>query len=191
MRLALFDFDGTLTKSDSFMAFLRHSSTKSGFYINAIKFLPHLLLWKSGFIDNSEAKRRLVGLFFYGISRSEFEKIALSFSAHIDSLIDPSRLKLLLDHKERGDRVVIVSASIECYLLPWCKQNGIELLCTKLAFSEGIFKGEFATPNCYGEQKASRIKSYLNLAKYNEIYAYGDSAGDDQMLALSNHPTKF
>lgn len=55
------------------------------------------------------------------------------------------------------------------------------------ARSRYFLSGYFATPNCYGAQKAIRIKARYDLAKYDEIYAYGDSKGDREMLALATH----
>ena len=89
-------------------------------------------------------------------------------------------------HKEQGHKVVIVSASIECWLKPWCDKNGLGLIATKLEIKDGRVTGKFLTKNCYGIEKANRVKEGYNLDDYDYIYAYGDSRGDKELLALAH-----
>ncbi len=89
-------------------------------------------------------------------------------------------------HQQQGDRVIVVSASMEDWLKPWCDSKGVELLATSLLSDNGIISGEFATPNCHGEEKVNRIKALLNLSDYDRIFAYGDSSGDTEMLAIAD-----
>ena len=49
--------------------------------------------------------------------------------------------------------------------------------------------GRFATKNCYGIEKANRINDMNDLKQYNQIYAYGDSRGDREMLTLAEVAT--
>ena len=64
--------------------------------------------------------------------------------------------------------------------------KGIELIATKLEFKAGKLTGKFATNNCYGAEKSHRIKELFDLELYDYIYAYGDSRGDKEMLALAD-----
>ena len=41
--------------------------------------------------------------------------------------------------------------------------------------------------NCYGIEKVNRINEVINLKEYLNIYAYGDSNGDKQMLKIATH----
>jgi len=41
--------------------------------------------------------------------------------------------------------------------------------------------------NCNGKEKVSRIKEAFNLADFETVYAYGDSSGDKEMLAIATH----
>ncbi|MDQ7068619.1 MAG: HAD family hydrolase [Sulfurimonas sp.] len=91
-----------------------------------------------------------------------------------------------LEHIKNGDRVVIVSASMRCWLEPFATKHKVELLCTELAFKDGKFTGHFATPNCHGEEKLRRVKAHLNLDNFQKIYTYGDSSGDDAILAIAD-----
>ncbi|MDD3475334.1 MAG: HAD family hydrolase [Sulfurimonas sp.] len=192
MNLALFDFDGTLTTKDSLDEFLRYSVGKNRYLLNMLKFIPNFALWKLRFISNSKAKERLFEIFFKGMDEALFRAKAKSFSLYkLDSIINEQRMNILKEHQQSNTRVVIVSASMKCWLEPWCRKNDIELLSTELKFEDGKYSGKFLTPNCHGQEKTNRIKEYLNLDEYETIYAYGDSSGDMQMLAMAHFPTKY
>ena len=92
------------------------------------------------------------------------------------------------EHIEQGDRVVLVSASIENYLEPFSREFKVEIICTQLEVIDGILTGNFKSPNCYGLEKVKRIKDEVDLSVYKEIHVYGDSAGDTEMLDLATHP---
>ena len=50
----------------------------------------------------------------------------------LPGLIRPIALERIAWHKDRGDRVVVVSASLDAYLIPWCRALGLDLICTEL-----------------------------------------------------------
>jgi phosphatidylglycerophosphatase C len=56
-----------------------------------------------------------------------------------------------------------------------------------LEVKNGVVTGKIDGKNCNGKEKAKRIKQAINLNEYDSIYAYGDSAGDKQMLALATY----
>ncbi|MCK9454064.1 HAD family hydrolase [Sulfurimonas sp.] len=187
MNLALFDFDGTLTTKDSLDEFLKYSVGKKEYFIKMFKFLPYLVLWQTKIMSNSAAKEHLFRIFFKGVSEELFKKRARDFSHEkLDLIINQERLNILREHQSNGDRVVIVSASMQCWLQPWCDKNNIELLSTRLEFKEGEFTGRFLTKNCHGKEKESRIKEFLKVEDYKVVYAYGDSSGDKEMLELAH-----
>lgn len=148
---------------------------------------PMLLLYKFKIIPNYKAKQYLLSWYFKGMKKKDFFHIAKKYSLeHIDLIIRPDAIKKLNWHKKKGHKVVIVSASIDCWLRPWCEQKGFELIATKIEFENHKVTGKLLAKNCYGIEKVIRIKENYNLNEYTEIYAYGDSAGDKEMLALAN-----
>ncbi|MBE0515052.1 HAD family hydrolase [Sulfurimonas sp.] len=192
MNLALFDFDGTLTTKDSLGEFLKQSVGRKKYLLNMFRFLPYFILWQTKLMNNGVAKEHLFRIFFKGMDEEFFKSKAKEFSlTKLDTMLNKERFKLLREHQAKGDRVVIVSASMRCWLQPWCDKEGVELLCTHLKFEEGTFCGKFLTPNCHGIEKANRIKAHLNLQEYETIHAYGDSSGDKEMLALAHKSTLY
>jgi phosphatidylglycerophosphatase C len=84
--------------------------------------------------------------------------------------------------------VTIVSASPELYIRPWAERIGVtEVIASRLAFAEGRFTGRLLGANCFGPEKARRIEAELGPSGAARIYAYGDSEGDREMLALATH----
>ncbi|PHS56186.1 MAG: HAD-IB family hydrolase [Sulfurimonas sp.] len=192
MNLALFDFDGTLTKKDSLSEFLKYSVNREKYLLSMFKFLPYFIMYKLKLLRNDISKEKLFETFYAGMDEAEFKQISSNYSLKIlDKLINKDRLEILKKHQKNGDRVIIVSASMKSWLQPWCDKNSIELLCTELEFINSKITGKFLTKNCYGDEKVNRIKKHLNLEQFNTIYVYGDSAGDDAMLALADKATKY
>lgn len=192
MNLALFDFDGTLTTKDSLDEFLRYIVGRKKYFIYMFKFIPYFIVWQLRLMNNGVAKEHLFRIFFKGADEKLFKEKAINFSLKkLDPIINKDRMAILKKHQAEGDRVIIVSASMRCWLQPWCDKNNIELLSTQLEFKNGEFTGRFLTKNCHGKEKENRIKELLNLKDYETIYAYGDSSGDTQMLALAHKSIKY
>lgn len=185
--LALFDFDGTITTDDSLIRFIRFSVGNTGAALGMIVLSPMLIAYKLKLIPNHKAKQYMLSYFFKGMSTEKFQQIAEDYSLnHIDTILRPKAMKKIAWHKEQDHKVVIVSASIECWLKPWCDRNGLELIATKLEMKEGIITGKLLSKNCYGIEKANRVNDNYSLRQYDHIYAYGDSRGDKELLTLAD-----
>lgn len=104
----------------------------------------------------------------------------------LNNLCKQSALECLQNHKQNGNKIVIVSASLQNYLEPWCAKYGYDLLATKLEVKNGLITGFIDGWNCYGKQKVRKIKQNYDLKAFSRIYAYGDSKGDLPMLALAH-----
>jgi HAD superfamily hydrolase (TIGR01490 family) len=186
MTLALFDFDGTIVQYDSLLKFIRFVVGDLEFIFGLFILSPMLVVYKLKLIPNDKAKQWMLSYYFKGMHEHKLKKAAKEFSLKkIDTTISPKALKEIKWHKEQGHKIVIVSASMECWLKPWCEKYNLEILSTKLEFINNLFTGKFATKNCYGIEKVNRIKENYNLDEYDVIYAYGDSKGDKEMLELA------
>ena len=188
MTLALFDFDGTLSTKDSLGEFFKYALGDTKYYLTLIKFAPIFILWQLKLMKNYKAKEILFKMFFNGINEKIFKDLAQRYSLEeLDKILRKNVYAKLQEHKNNGDRVIIVSASMKCWLDAWCKKENVELISTELLFKNGKFSGKFATKNCHGIEKFNRIKNYLNIDVYDSIYAYGDSNGDTQMLEMAKY----
>jgi len=186
-HLALFDFDGTITTDDSLIKFIRFVVGDTKFTLGMAVLSPMLTAYKLKFIPNYKAKQYMLSYFFKGMSEKKFMQVANEYSLkHIDIILRPQAMKKIAWHKEQGHKIVIVSASIECWLKPWCDENNLDLIATKLEIRNGTVTGKFLGKNCYGIEKSHRVQEQYNLNDYDYIYAYGDSRGDKELLGLAD-----
>ena len=186
-NLCLFDFDGTITTKDSLLDFIQYAVGKTNYYMGLFKLSPMLIVYILKLIPNNIAKEKLIAHFFKGWDAEQFQKIAEQYSLEqIDKITRPKAMVKIAWHQEQGHKIILVSASIECWLKPWCDKNNICLFSTKLEIKENKLTGKFSTKNCYGIEKANRVNEAYDLSEYDHIYAYGDSRGDKELLALAD-----
>jgi len=187
MNIAFFDFDGTITTDDSLLKFIRFVVGDLKFLIGLSILSPMLILYRFKLIPNYRAKQIMLSYFFKGMKAQDFMEVAKKYSLeHIDSIVRPKAMERIQWHQNQGDKVVIVSASIECWLKPWCEVHNLAVLGTRLKIENTIVTGQFETKNCYGIEKVHRINEAFELNNYEHIYAYGDSRGDREMLELAH-----
>lgn len=188
--IALFDFDGTITVGDTFISFARYAVGCKAFAKAFIRALPWLVAWKVRMISNSAAKQRLFSLLYRGMPIEVFQSKCAGFAALIDSDLKVVTMQAVERHKRSGHQVVIVSASVEDWIRPWAASHGLQqVIGTQIEVdSSGCLTGRFVSPNCHGPEKVTRIHRAIPDLAGCEVWAYGDSAGDEPMLALADHP---
>ena len=187
MNIAFFDFDGTISRRDSMFDFIYFSCSRTSFFFKIVYLLPLLIFTKVKLFPNNKAKEILLSSFFRGYSYERFVKLTNLYSLReLHKIIRLNALKRIKWHQKRGDKVVVVSASIDLWLLPWCEKHNVDLLATKLEVINNLITGNLLNKNCYGLEKVRQIKSNYKLSLYKKIYAYGDSVGDKEMLELAD-----
>ncbi len=189
--LALFDFDGTLIKGNSLPRFLWHFESPLTFIKKSICSLPLLIKYLLKIIDNHNAKERIFHIFFAGKNKDKFTLKAEEFSLSIiPSLVKTEAIERLKWHNELNHECILISASIQEYLIPWASTMGFsKVLATSLEVDQNnIITGKFSNKNCHGVEKVRRIKEYLKSLNEYEIYVYGDSAGDKELFELADFP---
>ncbi len=187
MALALFDFDGTITCRDSFAGFIKYLVGKIGFYAGVACLIPVVTGFFLGFIRAWRAKELMSVFFFHGRDARKFGEAASRYSLQeLPRIVRGNAMERIRWHQQRGDTVVVVSASIDSWLKGWCEIHCVDLIATELEVTKGRISGRFLTRNCSGREKVRRIAERYDLSDFDYIYAYGDSPGDRPMLALAN-----
>jgi phosphatidylglycerophosphatase C len=184
-----FDFDGTLTVRDSFTAFLRWRAGPLRFVAGLARLAPASL----GYLidrDRGRIKAAATREFLGGLTRAELESQAHDFAArHAERLFRPDALATWREWRERSVSLVIVTASPTALVRPFADMLQADaLIGTELAYDDhDRVTGGFLTPNCRGPEKVTRLEARfgpdLRLAA-----AYGDTAGDREMLAIAETP---
>jgi phosphatidylglycerophosphatase C len=186
MKLALFDFDGTISSKDSFIDFIAYAVGRTRLLAGLILLSPVLLSYILKIVPNWKAKEIVLTYFFKGWPEERFEYTASQYSrGRLLKLIKNDYMEKINRHKAQGHKVAVVTASVDYWLNDWCKLNGLDLISTTLEVRNGKLTGKISGRNCYGIEKVNRIKDKYDLAEFEQIYAYGNSRGDREMLLLA------
>ncbi|QFU21189.1 HAD-IB family hydrolase [Shewanella eurypsychrophilus] len=185
--LALFDFDGTITHSDMFSKFIRHSAKKRRFIIWGSLILPFFVAYKAGLFPARVLRPMVAYIAFKGRSVKQLESLGAYYAQHIIPLhLRDIALDKIRWHLSRGDKAVLVSASLDIYLRSWCDAMEISLICSEMESLNGHYSGRYLAGDCSGDKKANKVKAQFTLADYPKVYAYGDTHEDLSMLALAD-----
>jgi len=185
--IAFFDFDGTITTRDSLPCFIRYAVGRARFIFGMIVLCPFILGYKTGAVPHQLAKERVLRYFFKEWTTGPFQQAAENFcQAYLDSIVRREALERIAWHRTRGHRVTVVSATPELILNSWCERHGLELIGTRLITEQGRITGRIKGRNCRGPEKVRRIHEEYDISQYDTVYAYGDSAGDREMLDMAD-----
>jgi len=193
-NISAFDFDGTLTTRDTLLLFIRHARSRWALLGGLLLFSPLLVLMKLHLADNGRTKERLFAHYFRGMLERDFDALCQSFARSHTHILRTAGLRAIQQALDRGERVVILSASIDRWVEACLRQflvssSQFQVLGTEIEVADGRLTGRFATPNCYGSEKVRRLKEYLKEVSPRGdvegapfIIAYGDSRGDKELL---------
>ena len=184
--LVAFDFDGTLTVSDSFTAFLKWRAGASSYYADMIRLTPAALGYVSK-RDPGRLKNAAIRTYLKGLPRKVLEQEAAEFAtAFAPSMLRPDALKVWRRHRADGARMVIVSASPEPIVAPFARGLGADMLIASLISydKEDRVGNGLLGRNCRGPEKVRRLKEAFG-EDVHLAAAYGDTDGDKEMLEMA------
>jgi HAD superfamily hydrolase (TIGR01490 family) len=189
MNVAVFDFDNTLTRQDSLLPFFRFALGRWQFCWGILVMSPILVGYALKLIPNWKAKEILLIYFLGGKDEKQLNHIAQHFAAQkIPKLLRPEAINRLRWHQERGHQTILLSASLEIYLIPWAKSIGFsQVLGTQIAIKATRYTGRILGKNCHGQEKVTRLQSLLGDLNEYCIHAYGDSRGDLPLLDVADY----
>lgn len=188
--IALFDLDGTLTRRDTLLPFLRYCVGTPRFLALLAGQVPGLLSLAAGLGANDLVKQQVLRAFFDGWPAARVEALGRAFAQEVlPGLLRGATMRFLHWHQAQGYDCYLVSASLDVYVAPWGLGQGFAgVLCSRLAAdAEGRVDGRLEGKNVYGPEKVVRIREVLKHRLAAVEYAYGDSRGDLEMLALARH----
>jgi HAD superfamily hydrolase (TIGR01490 family) len=93
-------------------------------------------------------------------------------------------------HRAAGHELVIVSAGLETYLRPFAAALGFDhVIAVAMEVGEsGHLTGAMVGPNVRGPEKAHRLSRWLGDDRPELMWAYGNSNGDRELLAMADVP---
>jgi len=191
--IAAFDFDGTLIRGDATRCCLLLLQGPFGLMRLMPKLLPHLVAWKLKRCSTGRMKESLLDVVLQATPRNHRQRVLEEqLPIQLRSQLRPEALKRLQWHRQQGDRCMIITASPEPFIRPLAKLLKIELIgtCCQDPLEVGPDNPfTLLSANCKGPEKLKRLELALGeLPSPEKLEAYGDSAGDRELLQASGRP---
>ena len=189
--IAAFDVDGTLTTRDCVVPFLQQLSGRARLTVGVLG-QPVGLANAIVHRDRDRFKALAVRAAFTGRIASVVDGLGQRYADSVYAgWMRPDTPRRLAWHRSQGHRVVLVSASLGSYLHPLGRMLGADgVLCTEAAVGDdGRFTGAMVGPNCRGPEKMRRLRAWMHETGLDDadVWAYGDSAGDRELLAAARY----
>jgi len=186
-RVAAFDVDGTLTRRDCVVPFLRQVAGTRQLVRGLMSVEATGAVARR---DRDALKAAGAAAAFSGRPLDAVEIEATLFAQSVfETGLRPDVVESLRAHQGRGDTVLLVSASFEVYLRPLADLLGVDdVLAARLEVdSARTLTGRLDGANCRGPEKVRRLHDWLDEHAGGRtavhVTAYGDSTGDRELLA--------
>lgn len=187
--VALFDLDGVLTRRDTFATLVRRRLTRSPVRLAlALPALPVMAATSAVPRARGPVARYLVRVALLGAEpdavRTDAERLAGEF-AQTPAWLDLAGIRAALEHLDRGDRVVVVTATEETLARSLLDRLGLgaaEVVASQVA--AGRF-GARLHPHNYGRRKLAALCGRLPEPPWPVMYT--DSWADAPLLRNVEH----
>jgi phosphatidylglycerophosphatase C len=187
--LAVFDLDGTITRSDTFAPFVlaclrRHPWRLPRLLLVLPVITRFLLTW-----DRGALKGGLLQVTLGGLTRGELQQNAAHFVQRLLRRgLYRQALQALESHRARGAWLVLMSASPDLYVPQVGAALGFDqVICTQVRWREdGRLDGRLASTNCRGLEKQRRLSLLIERMRPERVYGYGNSRSDLPHLQLAH-----
>ncbi len=199
--LAVFDFDGTLTRRDTSLAFLAFAVGRRRLAGALVRGAPlffadlRSVLGRGAAYERWEIEvhirllRALVG----GSARARVRDLGRRFATGaMGAMVAPAALEQVAWHRAQGHRCALVTASLDCYAEPWGWRAGFhDVVASRLAHDDrGTIQSGFHGGACWGETKLARLREVVGPLDRYTVVVYGNGAGDRPLLARADHPVR-
>lgn len=188
--VVVFDFDGTLTRPDTFRLFLTQIQTPRSIVSAFVRHAPSVAMALRGGRYRDRAKELVCADLLGGVSDQLAQDVAHRTAGIIlETALRQDCVARLSWHLSEGHRVIVVSVSFEAYVKPVMAELGVhEVIATRWEVGEnGLLTGRFAGVNVRGPAKAELLTHHLGgMTRIGA--AYGNTQGDAALLAMAVYP---
>lgn len=193
---AFFDVDGTLMRTNITHYYV-HIATRGFSPLRRFLWMlgvgPQAIHYLLLDLVNRGAFNRVFYRNYRGLEAARVRALADEvFATVMQPRLYPAARAAIAAHRTRGERIVLVTGSIDFLIAPLARHLGVtgaDTLAVTLAEENGRFTGELTGPPLSDEEKARAVRAYaaregVDLAAAT---AYGDSGADLPMLAAVGH----
>ena len=191
--LVIFDLDNTILNGDSDYAMINYLVHTQALDESAGKqnqiFIED---YQRGELD-FDAYTTFALSAYIGMTRSEINEYMLPFVAKvIEPMINTLALKIIHDHGDSGDTILLASATNELIVQPIAKRLDIQnVIGTQVKFINDKCTGEYIPPSALGEGKLQLVQQWMqknNFDDFSGVTFYSDSINDLPLLEAVDFP---
>lgn len=184
--LVIFDLDQTLTEKDTYLPYLFSVLIAKPWRIWRWIFLPFFLsLYILKIKDNTWLKVKFLNAVLKGLSLDDLKPISQKFTKNLLVRgLNQKMIEVLQIHIDKGDRLILLSASLDCYVSHIGSALGFgEIIATPVKIVDNRIAGGLSGPNLKGTEKVNIIQNYLAEERQSYlITAYADDISDQYLL---------
>ena len=185
LAIAIFDLDGTLVRGDTFVKYIAGFVMRRPIRLFRCLVLTGVILrFVRGLVSAAHMKERVLMAALGGSDRTEIRLYTDGFLIRlIPEGMSKRGLEALERHRKLGDKLVLLSASPDVYVVELGRRLGFhEVICTKVQWSGDRFSGELCGPNIKGEEKVQCFLSIKRRFAEAIVVAYADHMSDLPLL---------
>ena len=191
--LVIFDLDNTILNGDSDYAMINYLVHTQALDESAGKQNQIFIAdYQRGELD-FDAYTTFALSAYIGMTRSEINECMLPFVAKvIEPMINTLALKIIHDHGDRGDAILLASATNELIVRPIAERLDIQnVIGTQVKFINDKCTGEYIPPSALGEGKLQLVQQWMqknNFDDFSGVTFYSDSINDLPLLEAVDFP---
>lgn len=198
MKLAIFDFDGTIYENETFPLLMKHlkehptyGSEYKPFYLSAL--LPYLGA-KGKVYPEAKMKLQLMNRYlqiFTGLPETAVNTYFAEIAHKMANNLNTDVLARIKEHSENGFHIMIVSGAFTPLLDEIAKNFSVDtIIGTDIPLSDGFFDSTKQIDHVNGARKRELVHEQVNnnAIDWKNSVAYGDSYSDLSVLELVGNP---
>jgi len=203
MKLAIFDFDGTLFPKDTLTFLLKQwyrlKYPKLKLYKAILPLIPAFLKYKldKNISKDEKEEMRVQAILGFnrlmtGMTKEEIDKFFYLSSAAINTQLNPVVLERVEQSNRDGYHTVLLSGAYSLLLQHVRDFLHIDnVIGSEIYFDQGVFYNNIASDFVTGSNKVNKLKSHFmnENIDWQESLAFADSESDLQVLELVRQPT--
>lgn len=198
MRVAIFDFDGTLYSKETFQLMMDHlknhpvHSKRYRQFYRAI--MPPYIGSKLKIVSVRKMRERSVQAYLAALKSFTKEETESYFTEIADKMhndFNPKVVERLKDHVAKGDYVMLVSGAFTPLLHSVTVKLPIQtIIGTEIPYTNSVLDHQAKIDHIQGQLKTQKIQEVLagKEIDWANSFAYGDSHSDLPVLELVGHP---
>ncbi len=198
MKLAIFDFDGTLLTKDTLPSlgkeWIRQKRSRNRYHFVFLAVIPILAWFKLGFISREKFKNLAFDKFnriYKGMSRAEIIEYFQKAYPNLKINFNTAVLKEIETARKEGFHCVLLSGSYAELLRIVASDLGMDtVIGAEIDFREGIFDTRVKVPFINGKKKVALLQSAFagENIDWDGSKCFADSVADIDLMQLVGEP---